>query len=481
MKKIMYYIIRNKIKVLICLVTFLLVIVGYVYLKNKNSLKFELKGESIIKLEYNEEYKEKGFKVTLKGEDLSDKVEVRSNVDNQKLGAYEIEYVIKIDGKEKKIIRKVEVVDTKGPEITLKGKSFACGFDSYQEEGYTAIDNFDGDVTSKVIVEKEKDKIIYKVTDSHNNKTVVERVLTEKDAVKPDIRLIGGQTIYVKLNQNYTELGVEVTDNCDKNLSSKVEIKSNVDITKLGTYEVTYEVVDKAGNKSMINRNVIVVKTLPNNQNGVTNKTGAVYLTFDDGPSQTITPALLDILKAKNVKATFFVIHRDNLSHLIKRAHDEGHVIALHSYTHNYQKIYANDQAFFDDLNKISKEVEEITGIKSYILRFPGGGSNTISRRYNKGIMSRLTRDVIAKGYRYYDWNVSSGDAGNAKTKQDVYKNVTSGLVKNRDNIVLMHDFSNNYKTLNAVSDIIDFARNNGYVFKTIDETTPMVRHKVAN
>ena len=113
-------------------------------------------------------------------------------------------------------------------------------------------------------------------------------------------------------------------------------------------------------------------------------------------------------------------------------------------------------------------------------MRFPGGGSNTVSKKYKKGIMSELTTEVVSKGYHYLDWNISSGDAGGAKNSDDVYKNVINGLKKNRNNIVLMHDFSNS-KTVGALEDIIDYGLANGYRFDKIDMTTPMVRHRVNN
>lgn len=168
------------------------------------------------------------------------------------------------------------------------------------------------------------------------------------------------------------------------------------------------------------------------------------------------------------------------MDYLIKRAYDSGHTIALHSYTHNYAKIYASKENYYADLKLISDKVEKITGEKSMIMRFPGGGSNTVSRKYQKGIMSELTKEVIEKGYRYYDWNVSSGDAGGAKNSDDVYNNVVKGLQKNRNNIVLMHDFSNS-KTVGALEAIIDYGLANGYIFDKIDMTTPMVRHGVNN
>ena len=95
--------------------------------------------------------------------------------------------------------------------------------------------------------------------------------------------------------------------------------------------------------------------------------------------------------------------------------------------------------------------------------------------------MTELTGKVLQEGYKYFDWNVDSDDAGDAKTKEDVYKNVIEGLKENRKNVVLMHDFSNNQKTVDALSAIIDYGIENGFVFRKITEETPMVTHKIYN
>ena len=95
--------------------------------------------------------------------------------------------------------------------------------------------------------------------------------------------------------------------------------------------------------------------------------------------------------------------------------------------------------------------------------------------------MTTLCEEVVSRGYRYFDWNISSGDAGGAKTSQEVYNNVINGLSKNRANVVLMNDFRGNTKTLNALADIIDYGLNNGYTFSNITESTPMVTHHVNN
>ena len=125
-------------------------------------------------------------------------------------------------------------------------------------------------------------------------------------------------------------------------------------------------------------------------------------------------------------------------------------------------------------------KIKKSTGYNATITRFPGGSSNIVSR-YNPGIMSRLTKTVLDNGYKYFDWNVSSGDAGEAKSSSDVYYNVVSNLSKSRSNVVLMHDFNGNTKTLNALEDIIDYGISNGYTFGKITESTAMVTHSVNN
>lgn len=212
------------------------------------------------------------------------------------------------------------------------------------------------------------------------------------------------------------------------------------------------------------------------------NAKGIIYLTFDDGPSLDTTPTILDILKQKNVKATFFVInYNEERESLIKQEDEEGHTVALHGYTHTYSEVYSSPEACMNNFKKIQEKVYNTIGKESKILRFPGGGSNTISRKYYPGIMTEVTQRVIDEGYKYYDWNVDSDDAGKAKTSEEVYNNLINGIKENRSNVVLMHDFSKNNKTVEALPKVIDYCLESGYVFRKITEETPMVRHSVNN
>lgn len=433
---------------------------------------FKLKGKREITLEVNNEYKENGYLTNAKV------LEVSNNINTSKLGTYTVLYKYKKYNKIKETIRVVNIVDKTPPELDLIGNLEINNCSkSYQEEGYAAFDNYDGDLTQKVEKEIKDGKIIYKVKDSSNNITTKERIFSNIDKEGPVIKL-KGSSVNLKINNKYVEQGYTVTDNCDDDLTSKVEITNNININKEGTYEVIYKVKDKSGNESKEVRKVTVYtpkKCFFSVSNG---KPGVIYLTFDDGPSTKNTARLLDILKEENVKATFFLTDKTNTDYLIKRMYDEGHTIGLHTASHNYKYIYSSTTNFIKDIEKIQEKVARITGEKSSIIRFPGGSSNTVSS-FNPGIMCTLSNMVIEKGYHYFDWNVSSGDAGSKRSKKNTYRNVTNNLSKNRANVVLMHDIYDS--TVDAVKDIIKYGKDNGYTFEKITMDTEMYTHYVNN
>jgi len=207
-----------------------------------------------------------------------------------------------------------------------------------------------------------------------------------------------------------------------------------------------------------------------------------IFLTFDDGPSANITPKILDILKRKGVKATFFIVnYNDNTEYLVKRIVSEGHSIGIHGYSHDYSKIYVSEDVFMENIETLKNKIKNTTGVNTKLMRFPGGSSNTVSKKYCQGIMTNLTKRVNNEGYRYYDWNVSSEDAGGAYTSTAVYNNVVNYLSKERINVVLMHDATDKVWTLNALENIIDYGLSHGYKFSNITEDTPLVHHRINN
>ncbi len=438
----------------------------------------DLNGDSKIELSYNTEYIENGATSKFFGKDLTSKININGTVDTSKIGTYTITYDLKDEIFHVKKARKVVVVDKINPIIELTGEQevFVCPKQEYSEIGYKAYDEYDGELTDKVKVTKNKDKVVYTVKDSSGNTASVTRKLTELDNEKPTITLKGTQTMYLTLTDDFTEPGYTANDNCSGDVTSKVEVSGEVKAKQKGTYTLTYKVKDNANNETVVTRKVIVSeKTDPNS--GVI-KHGVIYLTFDDGPSSVTTGTILDILKEENVKATFFVTN-NGPDNLIKRMYDEGHTVALHTASHKYATVYASVDAYFNDLNIVGNRVKRITGQASKIVRFPGGSSNTVSRHYCKGIMTTLSEELFNRGYRYYDWNIDSGDASKARTKEAVYKNVTSNLSKNRANVVLMHDIKT--WTRDAIRDIIRYGKDNGYTFEAIDMNTYMVRQKINN
>ena len=207
-----------------------------------------------------------------------------------------------------------------------------------------------------------------------------------------------------------------------------------------------------------------------------------IYLTFDDGPSRYSTPKILDILKKNAVHATFFELKPAKADYdLTQRVIDEGHTLAIHGYQHKYDQIYKSDLAYHKNLVKLQRLFYRQFGQWCTQTRFPGGSSNTISRHYSVGIMSRLVKKVHRWGFLYQDWNVSSGDAGGSNTPDEVFRMVTSGIQKGRSNVVLMHDFSGNDKTINALQRIIDWGKQHNFVFRGMSPSTVEIHHGVNN
>lgn len=428
--------------------------------------------------------------------DVSDTVKINGEVDYNTVGKYEIEYEIPTLGSNYKVKQIVNVVDTVAPKIILNGdKEYNQSYVAdYYESGYTVEDNYDVELNDKVEVTKEEISdieynLIYTVSDNAGNIGTETRKVRIVDDVAPEIKLNGNSTVNVLVGTNYEEKGATAIDEKDGDLTEKIAKIGEVDVSQVGTYTITYTVEDNSGNKATKTRKVNVYNQVApatsekiEAQNGSNGPKGVIYLTFDDGPSESITPKILDILQQKNVKATFFIInYNESGERLVKREYNEGHTVAIHGYSHEYSKIYQSVDTYMNNLDRLQEKIKQTTGYTATVTRFPGGSSNTISRRYCVGIMTALSQEVQNRGYRYFDWNVDSNDAGNARTSQDVYRNVTKGLSKERSNVVLMHDFSGNTKTLNALADIIDYGLNNGYTFRAITESTPMVTHSVNN
>ncbi len=210
-------------------------------------------------------------------------------------------------------------------------------------------------------------------------------------------------------------------------------------------------------------------------ENDVKSNGKKVYLTFDDGPGEN-TNEILDILKEKNVKATFFVIGRDEEYYdEYRRIVAEGHTLGMHSYSHVYSEIYADIDSFKEDVTKIHDLIYEVTGVDTRLYRFPGGSSNSVS----KVSISECISYLDEQGITYFDWNALNGDAVTENlTKDELIENVMKYVRKNEgDSVILMHDLKTRHNTVESLAELIDILQAEGYEIVPIDDTTVPCQH----
>lgn len=460
-------------------------------------LQMQILGEAKIIHEYSKPYEDPGATATFDGffyDEGSVPVRVDGTVDIMRLGEQELTYHAEYPLDLYFITltcsvsqnRTVVVVDTQAPEIILETKPdyFTLPGGTYEEEGFVALDNHDGDITSLVERTQTEDQVTYRVTDASGNTTEVTRPIEYSDPIAPELTLKGASVIMLRKGKTYAEPGYTAQDNCDGDITQNVTVNGTVNGNKAGTYVLEYTVQDSYGNVTTATRTVIVdtVKAVPG-LSSIPSQTPdepngrVIYLTFDDGPS-SYTKKLLDVLDKYDVKATFFVIYANNVSTL-QRMDAAGHTVGMHGDTHTYRVIYASEEAYFNDLYTVQGKIEAAIGYKPMLLRFPGGSSNTVSRNYCKGIMTTITKKVKELGFRYFDWNVDSGDTNSAKTSQNVYYNVARGAVRHKNAIVLQHDIVG--FSVDAVEDIIKWGLINGYTFAPLTMDSPVCEFKVAN
>lgn len=205
-----------------------------------------------------------------------------------------------------------------------------------------------------------------------------------------------------------------------------------------------------------------------------------IYLTFDDGPSSN-TNRILDILKEYDVKATFFVVGKTDEQSVraYQRIIEEGHTLAMHSYSHKYSEIYESKESFIEDLEKLQEYLYQVTGIWPRFYRFPGGSSNTVS----KADMQELITYLSESGITYFDWNIASGDAVSGQLDTDsIISNCMEGIEGHNECMILMHDATDKNTTVEALPEIISQIQDRGdAVFLPVTDETVPVQHITAN
>ena len=318
------------------------------------------------------------------------------------------------------------------------------------------------------------------VEDSYGNKTEKNAYIQVQNQDKQPPTVTGLTPITLLIGDEIDlKKDVVVKDDHDEAPLLTID-DSKLNIRQMGEYEVYYHVKDASGNEDTLIRKVEVLSQYDNRE-ALKDGIKTCYLTFDDGPSSN-TKEILDILDEYHIKATFFVTGTSPKDfHYIKEAYQKGHTIGLHTYSHDYEYIYSSLKNYISDLNKIKDVVYQQIGMNVNFIRFPGGSSNLVSKKYNDGIMTRLTKKVIDLGYQYYDWTSINGDGEGIKTVDGLKKKAIEEIGNREDIMFLMHDSGTQENTVKALPDILDYLIEQGYVFQVLDETSPTFHHHVQN
>ena len=369
--------------------------------------------------------------------------------------------------------------------ITLAGGETATAAlgHEYVDPGASAtfsgrdIHAFDGDVKVRVN-DKNVDTskpgtytVTYRASRLFWSDKVERKVTVIED--QPPVLTLGEVDPYIDAGDGWTD-NYTAMDDRDGNITSQVNVSGDLDLSRVGSYTIHYSVSDSVGNTATADRDVRVIGV-----DQPISGTKIVFLTFDDGPWDA-TDELLDILARHDAKVTFFVTNNHpEYINCIGRAFREGHTVAVHTLTHDFDKVYASSENYWSDFEAMNDIIEEQTGgYRSNIFRFPGGSSNTISS-FNPGIMTRLTQEAAQKGLDYFDWNVDCGDGGGLNDTPQLTQNIINGISNTDISVVLCHD--SHTATVRAIEDVLIWGEQNGYVFLPLGKGVTTSHHTVAN
>lgn len=221
--------------------------------------------------------------------------------------------------------------------------------------------------------------------------------------------------------------------------------------------------------KRLKNSNVLTKEQIDKVEDIYSINEKSAFLTFDDGPTNSVTPFILDYLKKENIKVTFFVLG-DRVKanpNLIKREFEEGHYIANHGYTHKYSQIYQSIQNVLDEYNYTEKAIQEALENPDYhsrVFRFPGGSIGG----YYSNIKSQAKKFLNENSIASLDWNALTNDAAGANTKEELIENAVNTIGNQKSVVILMHDAADKILTYETLPEIVRYLREKGYVFKNL-------------
>ncbi|MCC8169146.1 MAG: polysaccharide deacetylase [Oscillospiraceae bacterium] len=274
------------------------------------------------------------------------------------------------------------------------------------------------------------------------------------------------------INKNHTEAENFANNNIDNtdivqddSVSQNADAAQNTDVTS--ETEISYEseaAVSSIPDASVEN-NLMQILT-------DSGQTKHCYLTFDDGPTENVTPQILDILRRYNVKATFFEVGSliEANPDMARRVYEEGHLIANHSDSHNYDKLYATNDSFITEILTCEDRIRSVmNGEEPFkLIRFPGGSYNSGDYVSEKQIYKTL---LAENGFYYCDWNALIGDAeGRTKDASELLEYLKSNMGEYNNLIVLMHDATSKQATADALPSVIEYIASEGYSFHRLDD-----------
>ena len=406
------------------LMAFIMALLPYLF------IRITLNGDSKIELEYGTTYEEEGANGFFLNTPLT--VKITGTIDPNQLGDQILYYQVKnqlgIIRKKKRI---VTVVDKAAPVITFSGGdtiTLRIG-DTFHEPGYQIVDNYDGDITSKV-----------KVTSS------------------------------IDLNQTGT---YEITYEGSDSSGNKVEKKRKIIVEdKEFTYQSSYNDID----------NKINAWWTGNKKNGIRPETGAgatqedlkkydayyigndekvIYLTFDEGTPQTYLKEIVDVLNKNDVKATFFLCNNYIKSdpELMKNLVEHGHSVGNHTHNHETMANYANEENF-------DTYLQEIKDVEDTFLEITGHPLDKVYREPRGEWSYRSLQIMKDLGYRSYFWSAAYNDFSGDLSKEEALSKLLAQ--KHNGAIYLIHPTNKgNYE---AMDDFIKTLKEEGYTFGLVKD-----------
>lgn len=439
--------------------------------------KTELIGEETVYLEYGTAYEEQGIRAVRQNRLSKITKEYAYEIQNgvgESIGVYEVLYTVS-NRAGTQIKRYVIVCDTKAPEIFAPDETVKINPRAGYNLNLKAYDAKDGDVSETITYEIKEDRLIVYANDKEGNIAQKEIQIEFVDSV-PVICLLGETNERLTELKPYQDPGFTALDEYGNDLSAAVKVTGKVrgaiatqsaaGKQLIDPYVLTYSYTNEAGKTVSVQRTVNIIA--PPAPKGGKPRSNTLFLTFDDGPS-AYTSRLLDILKKNEVTAAFFVTGTAAYRSMIGRAYREGHVIGAHCYVHAYNTIYASLEAYLDDLQKIQDVIYEQTGAYTRFVRFPGGTSNTVSKKC-VGLMTTLSKLIPQMGYQYFDWNASCGD-GADHTAEETLAYFKQYVQKQKSGEIMMLCHDTKYNTVCSVEEMILWAKAEGKEFGTVDLT----------